>query len=615
MREGFFLEQPQQNQLEAQERPEFELDNKDIDRINTIGELDTRMRTAERVASMFASKEVIDEARTSAEEWRQHKKEVVDFATERIKRLPHTDNITKLVMADDLKIIDKYDKQTQELIDQGVGASLMTPKEKQTYYDALGRKNDFINFLRDQYGIQHDATREIYQTMALNSATVESANTNDANANFDEWDRIWEAENNSTLGNKTTEELKPPEDPPVHEAGTIESAPDNSQRIEEPASESKKDFPAKWFKTEKDSIYTYNNEGKTSRFKTVEGKQYEQQDVTMFVDLTPEETEEFLNDMNLENIGVYVVEELSNGEPHIIKDISEVQDPEKIYIASLNIDKKRWVRKKKASLKPIIGYTPFDTRTYEKNGKISSDVHLGHKIVEIETAQQEPVAESLKEEPVLEGAPAPDEAPAQNTGIEEMRVEQEVVTEPTKGERHAEDAPTLVERSIDSDEKKEWREIVINNEKISDLINAGRKLTYVFNERNEEKFNPLIEERYISPLVASFDNMHILLKDDKQTVNEEELNRAIVRITNMIKNIGNVPSGQSMRDNVESLGKVIFRLKEVEDKAHNATISLSGEKEDRPEEILQSLHKLEDTIREKWIFVARTRDALIQYQK
>lgn len=435
----------------------------------------------------------------------------------------------------------------------------------------------------------------------------------DANAITDDWDQYMAK--SESMPEEKLENLS------VREIEEIEGELRGNQEVSEPVSESKKDFPFKWFKTEKDSIYAYDNDGKTSRFKTVEGKQYERQNVTVFVDLTPEEEAKFLENIDLmsENKLVCVAEELSSNDgARIIRDISEVHDPDKIYLAVFNLDTKMWEMKKKASLKPIMGYTPFDTRMYEEHGKPRVKAHLGHKIVEIEKAREpvaEPAAEPAKEESALESVSIPDETPAQNAETREMKVEQEVVAESAKEERKTENAPTLMEKPIESNEKREMGEIVMNKEKIRDFIDVGRKLAHAFRERDEERLNPLIEERYISLLVASFDNLHMLLRDDKQTVNGEELGRAITRIANAIQNIGNVPRGQSMRDNAESLGKVIFRLKEIEDKTHNTALSLSGEKESRPEEILKSLRKLEDAIREKWIFVARKRNALDQYQK
>ena len=145
------------------------------------------------------------------------------------------------------------------------------------------------------------------------------------------------------------------------------------------------------------------------------------------------------------------------------------------------------------------------------------------------------------------------------------------------------------------------------------FIDSGRRLVRVFRRRDEERFNALIENRYIPSLAASFDNLHILINDNKQAINREEFGHAIIRIADLIQNIGKTPREQRTSDNAESLGKVISRLRLMEDETHNITVSLSREKEERPERILKTLRSLEDIIKEKWIFVARKRDSLSGY--
>lgn len=178
--------------------------------------------------------------------------------------------------------------------------------------------------------------------------------------------------------------------------------------------------------------------------------------------------------------------------------------------------------------------------------------------------------------------------------------------------------PTSSEKPIENNENKETGEIIINKEKITDLIDTGRKLVYAFHKREENEFNPLIEEKYISQLAASLNDLNILFEDNKQPINAEDFNNTTVKITNIIKNIDNTPRAQSMHgdieNDIESLGKIIFFLKEMEEKTHNIASSLFGEKEERPEETLNILRKLEDAARDGWLFIASKRTALSRYK-
>lgn len=143
--------------------------------------------------------------------------------------------------------------------------------------------------------------------------------------------------------------------------------------------------PIKSFKTAQGSVYTYDSEGKTTRFKTATGEKMERQDITVFVDLTPDEEQEVLRGYlhkEDDNIKVYVLEvEQSDKPPRIIRDINQVKDSGKIALGVLKNGS--WSLFKKASVTPIVGWSVFDHKHYQKNGDWFSDRHLGNKVTEI----------------------------------------------------------------------------------------------------------------------------------------------------------------------------------------------------------------------------------------
>lgn len=151
--------------IENYEQEDFNgsLTPEDVERINEIGGIDTHIASAENALMLARDEELHSDAQNSLEEWKGHKDEALSFAMEKIKGLENADKILSLVSREDAALIERYEKQTDALIEQGVPNSLITPEEKQAYYDASGRKNDFINFLRDNYNIEKDAAKEIYQ--------------------------------------------------------------------------------------------------------------------------------------------------------------------------------------------------------------------------------------------------------------------------------------------------------------------------------------------------------------------------------------------------------------------------------------------------------------------
>ncbi len=164
--------------IENYEQEEGSLDNsitaEDAEKINEIGDIDTHIASAESALMLTIDEQLRNDAQKSLEEWQGHKKEALSFAMEKIRNLENADKILSLANKNDIALIEEYTKQTDALVEQGVPNSLMTPEEKQAYYEASGRKNDFINFLRDNYNIEEDAAKEIYQRAAFFESAEDS---------------------------------------------------------------------------------------------------------------------------------------------------------------------------------------------------------------------------------------------------------------------------------------------------------------------------------------------------------------------------------------------------------------------------------------------------------
>lgn len=139
------------------------------------------------------------------------------------------------------------------------------------------------------------------------------------------------------------------------------------------------------FKTEHGSVYTYDNQGRTSRFKAKTGEKFEPQDLTVFTDLSEEESREFLDAIHAKNPDlkrkIYIVEKQKNGEPRVVRKFSEVVDPQNLYLAMIKDSK--MLKSKKATLKPTLNYTTFDTHHFYDGKEWKTERHLGHKVIEI----------------------------------------------------------------------------------------------------------------------------------------------------------------------------------------------------------------------------------------
>lgn len=139
------------------------------------------------------------------------------------------------------------------------------------------------------------------------------------------------------------------------------------------------------FTTDHGSVYAYDEDGKTTRFKTATGEQHVRQDVTVFVDLDIEGEQDFLDAYRMKNLAhptkVYILERLEDDSAVKVRDVDQVKDPGNLYLSI--VQDGQIVKNVKASLDPFVGANVFDTRHYQEDGKWMTERHLGNKVTEI----------------------------------------------------------------------------------------------------------------------------------------------------------------------------------------------------------------------------------------
>ncbi|MDD4938017.1 MAG: hypothetical protein PHX34_03315 [Candidatus Shapirobacteria bacterium] len=144
--------------------------------------------------------------------------------------------------------------------------------------------------------------------------------------------------------------------------------------------ETKNEWP-KSFETERGSVYTYDNEGKTSRLKVITGEQYPTQDITIFVDLNNAEGQQVKIACDRGD-KVYVAEKKTDEDIEIIRKLGDIKNKDKLYL--IIVKDRTAIFGKKALLTPTIGYQVFDTKYFqEDNGQRKTTSHLGNKVTKI----------------------------------------------------------------------------------------------------------------------------------------------------------------------------------------------------------------------------------------
>jgi hypothetical protein len=138
------------------------------------------------------------------------------------------------------------------------------------------------------------------------------------------------------------------------------------------------------FKTSKGSVYTYDEDGKTTRYKTATGERNDRQDLTIFADLSPEENENYLLAFHSpdRNYKVAALELQDDMRPRRLTDVAQVENRDRIYLSVLYGSKT--LQAKKAELQPSSGANVFDTRQFiDENGQLMTERHIGHKVTDI----------------------------------------------------------------------------------------------------------------------------------------------------------------------------------------------------------------------------------------
>lgn len=149
------------------------------------------------------------------------------------------------------------------------------------------------------------------------------------------------------------------------------------------------------FQTEKGSVYSYDNFGRTTRHKATTGEIYPAQDLTVFVDMEPQDKDGFvywLHHSDDPSVKVYVVEKQPNGAAVKIRRPEDVRTPDQLYLVACQVDEglghdfniTHILKNRKAQLEPAEGLYVYDTRRYTgDDGKLMTERHLGHRVTEI----------------------------------------------------------------------------------------------------------------------------------------------------------------------------------------------------------------------------------------
>lgn len=139
------------------------------------------------------------------------------------------------------------------------------------------------------------------------------------------------------------------------------------------------------FVTSRGSVYTYDENGQTTRFKAAANELQPTQDLTVFVDV---ERGDFLNVAKGylafkagRKSELQVIEQDEDDSMRVVERIDQVQEPERLILGLFSNGE--LIRSKPVSIFPKLGSHVYDSRVYEENGVKRTERHFGHKVIKI----------------------------------------------------------------------------------------------------------------------------------------------------------------------------------------------------------------------------------------
>lgn len=169
-----------------------------------------------------------------------------------------------------------------------------------------------------------------------------------------------------------------------------------------PEKQSQQKLPVS-FMTERGSVYTYQEDGRATRFKAAVGEHYPAQDVTLFATLSKMDvahysdtaykhipgnnrlTREYLE--HIKNRNIYIFQRTPDGGGEIVDTLADIKDPSLLNIGIVDGDPAnggKMVLLHEASLYPSVGARVIELEHFDTGNGPERFYHLGHEVVSIQ---------------------------------------------------------------------------------------------------------------------------------------------------------------------------------------------------------------------------------------
>lgn len=160
--------------------------------------------------------------------------------------------------------------------------------------------------------------------------------------------------------------------------------------------------------------------------------------------------------------------------------------------------------------------------------------------------------------------------------------------------------------SDNADTKKERIEFQLEKQHYSRILDSAKNLISVFNKRNSDRLSPLLDDSNLARIKSAVTNIEELA--GQKIFDADNFNIELNRLFTSINSIGDAPKGQAVREDVQSLSALIFRLKDLRENSGNLIRLMSDFNPEETEKSRNVLHGLCASCEKKWLYIARLRD-------
>jgi hypothetical protein len=160
------------------------------------------------------------------------------------------------------------------------------------------------------------------------------------------------------------------------------------------------------------------------------------------------------------------------------------------------------------------------------------------------------------------------------------------------------------ETSENKEKERNPAQLVLEKINKHELVDCTKRLAYILREREDERYTPIVHPDAAQHLSATAGGLEDLLQNRKATM--EDITMILRRIGGVMNAIGkDLPRSSILRDDSESLKKVVYVVRNVAESCNNIKLELGGQGDENMEEVISYFDRLVDVAGEAFSYLVK----------